>query len=100
MRNLREGFLCLIQANIFSDQVFVGERDAAGELLFSPAIEPIPDAGLPFCAGRESLSLSFQETLGLFVVCVRHDRKIEQIVRRMSPEELDELMSWSDEETT
>lgn len=28
----------------------------------------------------------------------RYDRKIEQIVRRMSPEELDELMRGADEE--
>jgi hypothetical protein len=40
-------------------------------------IKPISNAGFPFHTGSQYLSLSFQEILGLLVVCVNHDLKIE-----------------------
>src|SRR6185295_7454767 len=52
MRNLRESLFGLIQANIFSDQVFIGELDAPHELFFAPTIEPISNARFPFHPGR------------------------------------------------
>jgi hypothetical protein len=45
VRNLREWLLRLVESNIFGDQVSIRQFHAIDELLFSPAIEPVTNAG-------------------------------------------------------
>jgi hypothetical protein len=75
--NLREWSCSLTQSNVFSYQIPVGDLDAIGDPIFPPTIEPVARAGLSLQTRRESESLSLEKVLGLLVVGVDDDSKVE-----------------------
>ena len=77
MGDLRKGLDGLVQANVFPDEVSVGESQTLDDLRFSPAIEPIACARLPLQTRNKLLSFSFDEVPGRLVVPVDRHGKVE-----------------------
>ena len=75
--NSLEWLTRLVESNVFFDKVSIRQFHTLDELLFSPAIETVTNAGLSLQTRNALLSLAIEKRLGLLVVRIDHHRKIE-----------------------
>src|SRR5262245_48647888 len=77
MRNAGEWFFALVQRNVLTHQVAIGDASVFRQLLFPPTIEPVTHARLFRETGRYLLRLGMDEGLCLFVARIIDNRQIE-----------------------
>ena len=65
------------QSNIRSHQIAIRDRDAIGDAIFPPPIEPVARARFSLQTGRESERLSLEKVLGRLIVGIDDDSTVE-----------------------
>jgi hypothetical protein len=77
VRNAREWLRGLAQSNVFLHQVPIGNLQTLGDPLFPPTIEPVARTRPALQTRREPERLPLEKVLGLLVVCIFFDSKVE-----------------------